>query len=79
MRETQQIGSLLSSASPLVSTYIAVSFVLRVDVRTSLTAADSPLVDAAAAAAPVVDASNLLLSTPPLLLVAVTCASCTFR
>ena len=41
MRETEKLGSLLSSRSPLVATFIPTSVFVRVDVRTSVTPAAS--------------------------------------
>jgi len=64
MRETEKLGSLLSSSSPLVSTFIPISVFVRVDVRTSVGAASKYL-----AAATVVSASNSLSPTVPLHLV----------
>jgi len=54
--ETRKLGSLLSSSSPVVSTYIAVSVFVRVDVRTPALTAES-----SAQLASVVNTSNSLL------------------
>jgi len=66
MSETAKLGSLLSSSSPLVSTFIPVSVFIRVDVRTSVTVTPNYI-----AVASVISTSNSLSPTVPLHLAAV--------